>query len=148
MRYLTSTVVKLVILTAFMTTICSVQTAFAESKEKIVHFPKNRTMGMLYVLDLDKVDTSSYNEWEPLCEAAGDITVPAGKALRLDLAKEAGKDLTPLSKLRPDDLTMLFCYGVEIPDEQLQHISHLTGLQELYMRDTGILGTGLKYLEN
>ena len=146
MRYLTSTFVKLAILGTGMVTLYSGRTAFAESKERIVHFPKNRSMGMLYVLDSDKVDTSSYDDWQVLCEAAGDVTVPAGKALRLDLDKEAGNDLSPLSKLRPNDLVMFFCYGVEIRDAELKHISHLTGLQELYMRDTGILGTGLKYL--
>lgn len=124
---------------------------YVEAKQigpRIVHFPENRSMGMLYILDLDKADTSSYDEWEVLCEATGEVAVPAGKALRLNLSKEAGNDLSPLSKLRPDDLVMLFCYGVEISDEQLKHISHLTGLQELYFRDTGILGTGLKYLAN
>ncbi|UCC99590.1 MAG: redoxin domain-containing protein, partial [Phycisphaerales bacterium] len=118
----------------------------APGKSRILHFPGDRSMGMLFILDANKVDISSYEEWTPLCEATGDVTAPAGKALRLDLSKDAGSDLSPLSALRSNDLAMLFCYGVEIDDEQLKHISHLTGLQELYMRDAGILGTGLKYL--
>lgn len=113
---------------------------------RIIHFPSDRSMGMLYVLDSNRVDTSSYDDWEPLCEATGDVKVPAGKALRLDLSKDAGEDLSPLSALEPDDLQMLFCYGVEMVDDEFKHLSGLTGLQELYLRDTGILGTGLKHL--
>ena len=109
---------------------------------RIIHFPTDQSMGMLYILDSNKMDTSSYDDWQPLCETTGDVTVPAGKALRLDLDKDAGDDLSHLSLLEPDDLAMLFCYRVEIPDDQLQHISHLTGIQELYMSNTGILGLG------
>ncbi len=97
-------------------------------------------------MDRKLVDTSSYSDWKLLCEATGDVAVPAGKALRLDLSKEASKDLSPLRALEPNDLTMLFCRGTEISDDQFEHLSHLTGLQEIYLEDTGILGTGLKYL--
>jgi Leucine-rich repeat (LRR) protein len=135
-----------VVLGIGMVTLYSGQAAFAEAKERIVHFPEDRSMGMLYVLDSDKVATDNYDDWQMLCKATGDVTVPVGKTLRLDLAKEAGNNLSPLSKLRPDDLTILFCYGVEILDEQLKHISHLTSLYELNLRNTNILGTGLKYL--
>jgi len=113
---------------------------------RVIHFPADRSMGMLYVLDWDKVDTSSSSGWKLLCEATGDVTVPAWKALRLDLSKEAGDDLSPLSVLRPDDLIMLYCFRVEIADDQLRHISHLTGLKHINLHGTNILGTGLKYL--
>jgi internalin A len=103
-------------------------------------------MGMLYMLDANKLDASSYDDWELLCEAKGDVTVPAGKKVRLNLIKEAGNDLSPLSALQPDDLTVLYCEGVEISDDQLRHISHLTDLEEIDFQDTNILGTGLKYL--
>jgi hypothetical protein len=129
-----------------MVTMYFEQMAFAEAKEHVIQFPEDKSMGILYILDSDNVDTSSYEDWQMHCEAVGHVTVPAGKVLRLDISKKAGKDLSPLSKLRPDDLMMLFCNDVEIPDDELRHISHLTGLQELYMDNTGILGTGLKYL--
>jgi Leucine-rich repeat (LRR) protein len=103
-------------------------------------------MGMLYMLDGNQLDASSYDDWEPLCEASGDVMAPAGKKLRLNLSKEAGNDLSPLSMLQPDDLTILYCQGVEIADDQLRHISHLTGLEEIDFQDTNILGTGLKSL--
>jgi len=129
--------------------LCFANYAGAEQIDsRIIHFPSDRSMGTLYILDANQVDTGKYEDWEPLCEAAGDVTVPTGKALRLDLQKDAGDDLSPLSALKPNDLQMLFCYGVEIVDDEFKYLSHLTGLQELYLRNTGILGTGLKYIAN
>ncbi|MFC1637083.1 M56 family metallopeptidase, partial [Planctomycetota bacterium] len=115
-------------------------------QERIICFPKDQSMGMLYVLDWDKLDTSSYSEWEPLCEATGNVTIPTGKALRLELNKDAGDDLSSLSALKPNDLQILMCHRVEILDDELIHLSGLTGLQELHLSSTEILGTGLKYL--
>ena len=66
-------------------------------------------MGMLYVLDSNRVDTSSYDDWELLCEATGKVKVPAGKVLRLNLYKNVGDDLSHLSSLEPNDLAMLYC---------------------------------------
>ena len=127
--------------------LCITNCAWAERMgPRIIHFPSDRSMGMLYILDANQVDASSDDDWEPLCEATGDVTVPFGKATRLDLSKEAINDLSPLSVLQPDDLTMLHCQGVEIADDQLKHISHLTGLNNIDLNGTNILGTGLKYL--
>lgn len=145
MRCFRNKVMRLIIIGTSLVALCSGRVVFAESQSRVVHFPTDRSMGMLYVLDANRVDKSSYDDWEPLCEATGEVTVPAGKVLRLDLSKVRSTNLSPLSALEPNDLQMLFCYGVEMLDEQLQYISHLTGLQELYLRDTGILGTGLKY---
>ena len=122
------------------------QMAFAQAEARTIHFPAHRSMGTLYTLNWKVVDASSDDDWEPLCEATGDVTVPAGKVLRLNLSKEAGNDLSPLSALRPDDLIMLHCFRVEMSDDQMRHISHLTGLKEINLHGTNILGTGLKYL--
>lgn len=124
------------------------QMAFAEAEARTIHFPSDRSMGTLYTLDWKLIDTSGYSDWKPFCEATGEVTVPASKALRLDLSKDASKDLAPLRALEANDLTMLFCRGTEMTDDQFAHLSHLTGLQEIYLEDTGILGTGLKYLVN
>ena len=146
MRCLRSPALKLTIVGTIVAALCSHWITLAEANTQVVRFPKDRSMGMLYVLDASQLDTAGSSDWERLCEATGDVTVPAGKALRLDLTKEASGDLSPLSALRPDDLTVLRCYGVVMADEQLQHISDLTGLQEINLLGTGILGTGLKYL--
>ena len=117
-------------------------------ESRILHFPEGRSMGTLYVSDVDKAESISYDDWTRLCEATGSVTVPAGKVLKLVLSKDAGGDLSPLSVLGSDDLTRLECHRVEIDDEQLKHVSHMTGLRDLYLRSPEMLGTGLKYLAN
>jgi Leucine-rich repeat (LRR) protein len=131
---------------AIVIALYSQRITLAEVKTRVVHFPKDRSMGILYLLDTSQSDTSESSDWERFREATGDVAVPAGKVLRLDLNKEAGYDLSPLLELRPDDLVVLRCFGVVMADEQLQHISDLTGLQEINLSGTGILGTGLKHL--
>jgi hypothetical protein len=147
MRYLMRKILELAIVGIGVVTFCSQSSAFAEAETRVVHFPKDRSMGTLYVLDSNLLNMKDAPpNWEWLCEAAGDVTVPAGKALRLNLSKEAGDDLSPLSRLGANDLQMLYCRSVEMADDQLQHISNLTGLQVLNLWGTGILGTGLKHL--
>ena len=146
MQYRMKKVIRLEILCVLIVIFYSARNTSAEAKAHIVHFPSDRSMGRLYVQDSDRVDTTSSSGWELLCEATGDVTAPVGKALRLDLSKEVSDDLSPLSALEPNDLAILDLEGIEIADDQLQHIGHLTGLQELDLSETNILGTGLKCL--
>ena len=110
------------------------------SEGRVLHFPKGRSLGAVYVLDGSLLATASYDDWQRLGEASGDVAVPAGKAVRLDLSEEAGEDLSPLATLRPDDLWGLSCRSVELADDELKHVSHLTGLHEIDLSETGILG--------
>ncbi len=146
MRYLICNVTRWMVLVVGLLLFCFEQCAFAQADARIVHFPKDRSIGILLVLDSNSFDTSSYSDWEHLCEATGDVTVPAGKALRLDLGEQIDGDLSLLSALEPNDLSMLCCNRVEFADEELKHISHLTGLKDINLYGTGILGTGLKHL--
>ena len=130
-----------VLLLCITTCVCAEQAG-----SRVIHFPPERSMGTLYILDSDQVDTSSYFDWELLSEAIGDVVVPTGKVLRLNLSKEAGDDLSPLSVIASNDLVVLNFEGVEIADDQLKHIARFTSLRVLNLSDTNILGTGLKYL--
>lgn len=121
-------------------------TGAGRTSARIINFPSDRSMGMLYVMDWDKWEKRDYSAWKLLCEATGKVTVPEGKILRLNLSKEAGDDLSPLSTLKSNDLVILNFQGIEITDDQLQHIARFTNLQVLNLSETGILGTGLKYL--
>ncbi len=113
---------------------------------RVLHFPKRRSVGTLYVQDCNGAGARSNLEWEYFSEAIGDVVVPAGSVLRLDWSKEKADDLSPLSRLKQDDLVQLNFEGVELADDQLENISHLKGLRELDLSETNILGTGLKYL--
>ncbi|MFC1739414.1 leucine-rich repeat domain-containing protein, partial [Planctomycetota bacterium] len=130
---------------------------------RVVHFPKDRSLGALKVQDSDRVrqikdfhywidNTSWYEQAEYLGEAMGDVTIPAGKRLALFVNKTAWKDLSPLSKLGPDDLYMLRLPGLESeptrPDNRcMQHIAGLTGLKALNLHWTNIDSKGLRYIK-
>ncbi|MBN2129568.1 MAG: hypothetical protein JW741_08725 [Sedimentisphaerales bacterium] len=119
----------------------------AATQRRILRFPPERSMGTLYVTDPALLKTAQDSDWQRLGEARGNVAVPAGQAIRLDLREGAGRDLSPLAALGANDLQTLRCAGVQIPDEQLQHVAHLTGLHELDLCETNILGTGLRHLQ-
>ncbi len=119
---------------------------------RIVHFPADRSLGKLYTQDANTVREFTYwfhwtgtGEGEPeyLCEAQGDVQVPAGKRLSLTVSKAGSRDLSALSQLRPDDLYGL---GFEVslagpvtPSEGwMKHIAHLTGLKSLALAVRGL----------
>ena len=82
-----------------------------QSAGRAVHFPKYRSLGALYVQDADaerRIETFHHwidgTTWESFGEARGDVPVPPRKRLWLTVGKDAWKDLSPLSRLRPEDL--------------------------------------------
>ncbi|NIP23049.1 MAG: M48 family metalloprotease [Phycisphaerae bacterium] len=129
---------------------------------RVVHFPKDRSLGKLEIQDADAVRELNYwfhwtgikgPQWEYLGQAQGDVRVPAGKRLSLIVNKTAWRDLSPLSNLRPDDLYKLSLYALPADrakpgDRCMPHIAHLTGLKSLNIRTTGISDRGLKYIRN
>jgi Leucine-rich repeat (LRR) protein len=130
------------------------------SAERVVHFPADRTLGKLMIQDeTAKRDIKSFfhwteagdSEWEYLCQARGDVSVPAGKRLALYVAQDAWKDLSPLLSLSPDDLHLLTIYGPyqggTLPDDRcIPYIAHLTGLKVLGLEMTSISAEGIKSL--
>ena len=129
-----------------------------QSKERVVHFPRDRSIGSLYVVDR-VYPTGLYWDWlspqhtKWLAEAQGDVRVPANKMLRLDVRKEAWQGGNPFAGLKPDDIQILGCMGyLGAGDSVLKDVACLTGLEVLdltgpQMRTKGrITGTGLKHL--
>jgi hypothetical protein len=131
---------------------------------RIVHFPTDRCIGTLYIQD-EGIENrhSTFRGWvigldEPrrlwryFSPAQGDVSVPVGKRLRLSVHENEWKDLSPLQKLRPDDLYSLHLpgnpEGITNPDDRcVPHIAHLTGLKELDIDCSNISDRGLKKLE-
>uniref|UniRef100_A0A831UB27 J domain-containing protein n=1 Tax=Geobacter metallireducens TaxID=28232 RepID=A0A831UB27_GEOME len=108
---------------------------------RIVRFPADRTLGTLFVRERN---SGSFLDWKRLGEAAGDVAVPAGKGLRLDVPEETIDSLPLLETLQADDLQACFLYG--IADDDLSHILRLTGIRELYLSGEGITGEGIVHL--
>lgn len=109
--------------------------------ERVLHFAQDRSLGMLFTLDAGiqrefEADGFGYTidqpdmRWEYLGEAKGDVAVPAGKRVRLVLNDKGGNNLSPLSKLGPDDLYELHL-GKAAGDKCLRHVARLSGLKVL-----------------
>jgi len=145
----------------------AVGVAFAQTRperpeERVVHFPKDRSLGQLRIRDSEAVRELTYwfhwtgikgPKWEYLCEAKGDVHVPSGKQLSLNTNRTSWRDLSWLSKLRPDDLyelglTALSIDPVKPSDGCMPHIAHLTGLKSLGLQMTDVSDRGLEYIRN
>lgn len=108
---------------------------------RTVRFPADRSLGMLYVRDLR---SGSFLDWKRLGEAMGDVAVPAGKTLRLDVREGDAAGLDLLGTLSPHDLQACFLYGAG--DDDLTHLLRLIGIEEIYLSGSGISGEGLVHL--
>jgi Leucine-rich repeat (LRR) protein len=159
MRSTDKIVAIMVLLGIIISPVCSLAGESAEVR--ILHFPKDRSLGTLYVQGAEIARELMYwfhwtgreDRSEYLCEAKGEVHVPAGKRLSLRSNKVSWGDLSPLSKLRPDDL-----YGLALPassadpvkpsDECMPHIAHLTGLRSLSLGQTAVTDRGIRYIRN
>ncbi|HXE96762.1 MAG TPA: hypothetical protein VN642_10175 [Dongiaceae bacterium] len=108
---------------------------------RIVRFPLDQNCGSLYVRKASSVD---YREWRRIGIARGAKEVFLDTSLRLDIKVVNGMDISFLNDLKQGDLQSLFLYNCN--DEILAHIVHLTGLEELYLSDTGVSDQGLALL--
>jgi thiol-disulfide isomerase/thioredoxin/Leucine-rich repeat (LRR) protein len=121
----------------------------APAAERVLHFPADRTMGIVYQRESNEkgyVYGVYVEEWKTVGEARGEVRVPAGKEVRLDLSKAASADLSGLDGLGPDDLDVLNCRRTDVTDEGLAHVGRLTGLLILDLESNRITDAGMKNL--
>lgn len=130
------------------------------SEFRTVQFPSDYSVGQLSIQDAGQVRRITdwfhwgyAEQWDSLGEAQGDVHVPAGKRLRLSLNKTAWRDLSWLSKLRPDDLYMLLLPAlssdpVKPSDGCMPHIARLAGLRSLNLGQTDVTDKGFRYIKN
>jgi len=133
--------------TAFVP-ICSAGNLTKQTKTRVIHFPKERSMGLVHVGELRTLDPLWWQGWEAVGQAKGNVRVPLNKAVRLDISTEASEDISPLAALGPDDTQAIsFSWNrCNIDDNDLQHLSGLTGLKYLGLDSTQIKGPGLLHL--
>jgi len=125
-----------------------------DSNTRIISFPEDPSLGRIYICDV----SPSYEwwwgrspDWQFIGEAVGKISIPKGKLSALIASSDGIKDLSPLTKLKPDDLDILVIEGerkaADKPgDKCLPFICNLTGLKTLILRYSGISSEGLKSL--
>ena len=139
----------------------------ANQNGKTLHFPKDRSLGYIKILDTTinrqfqtyhlktPIGYLNWNDWmraENFSQARGDVIIPPGKKAALFLNKNAFRDLSPLENLRPDDLHMLsyrqtsWNDKIKLTKDNALHISHLTGLKELRLFAITTLTESMKHL--
>jgi Leucine-rich repeat (LRR) protein len=128
------------------------------NKERIIHFPKDRSLGKLKIqtgipaspYDLD--NSAWGTDWEYIGQAMGDVPVPEDKRVQLLVNRADSRDFSALRKLGPNDLYMLiidYSVGPAIrPDETIMpHLSGLTGLKDLHLYMNNITHKGLQHIK-
>ncbi|HCO94877.1 MAG TPA: hypothetical protein DIU00_13155, partial [Phycisphaerales bacterium] len=99
------------------------------SRRRIISFPEDRSMGKLFARDSGQ--DSWYEGWQELGEAKGDVSVAAGKEVKLQISEQAAGNLAALNKLKADDLQMLSFGWEAMKVGSLEPISNLKGLKAL-----------------
>jgi hypothetical protein len=91
-------------------------------------------------------DTENPN-WQLIGEARSRSSVPADGKILFEVLAEEARDLSPLARLRPDDLAAIWLGNTHVNDEQLRHLSHLTGLVWLDVQNNNaITDAGIAHL--
>lgn len=85
---------------------------------------------------------AGFKFWMGSCGIVRDDTAP-----RFNLAVDGATDLSPLRALAPDGLYALHAAGAAIGDDDLAHLSPLTGLQQLDLSGTRVTDAGLLHLQ-
>jgi beta-lactamase regulating signal transducer with metallopeptidase domain/peroxiredoxin/Leucine-rich repeat (LRR) protein len=136
------------------------QASIGSPTNRIIGFPKDRSLGQLSIQTRPIKRTyylgpnyESISEWEYIGEAMGDVTVPGGRRLQLLVSGTSLRDLSPLSKLQPDDLYMLGLYcpegaTINADDQIMPHIRGLTGLENLSLSNVNISPKGMQFLKD
>ncbi|MFB0555171.1 MAG: hypothetical protein ACETWQ_17825 [Phycisphaerae bacterium] len=114
---------------------------------RIVHFPKDKAVGRLMIRDINSGRRFTIlSDWELLDQAQGDVIIPTGKELKLEVYRDA-TDISYLSDLGWEDLQALSLRGYNIFDEDFVHLKYLTGLLALDLSSMKqIDGSGLVHL--
>jgi len=98
---------------------------------QIVLFPKDRSLGRLYVRDSGIEGRESWEGWQELGPARGEISVSQGKELKLEVSEKTFENLADLVALRASDIQNLYICYRNLQDSDLVHLKGLTGLQSL-----------------
>lgn len=141
------------------------QTEPAESSAemRILHFPRERSLGHLMIERENPQDSSirfggyPFEEitWERYGHAQGDVKIPLDKKVRLILDSWTWQNpqaLSALERLKPDDIYSLTLSpkwssgGINPGDKCMPYVAHLTGLKNLNLDGANITTKGLEYL--
>jgi hypothetical protein len=109
---------------------------------RVIVFPDDGTKG---TLSIRNCSSDNFLDWQCYSEASGPVSVPDGKALRLDIQDASSIGLEFLRSFRHDDLNALFLYKAD--DEAIGHLTGLTGLEQLYLQGEKVTTAGVRRLK-
>jgi hypothetical protein len=107
-----------------------------ESAGRILRFPTDRALGILYVVPVETLEPFTFDvapAWRKVGEARGLVNLPPKVLVRLDVSRAAIADLSPLERLEPDALDMLNLLPLGLKASGLRYVGHLKGLRSLYI---------------
>lgn len=110
---------------------------------RVLHFPADRSLGQLWVQSEnlecrpDPFFSAAFDgEWKYLALARGDVAVPAGLKVKWVVNDNAARDVSPVSRLMPDDLHGISLWGKNVNDHTMAWVTRCTGLKVLEMTMT------------
>lgn len=103
-----------------------------------VTFPSDRPLGRWWIHRDHEIQAKG--------DALGDVRIPPGGVLDLEILGDAAADLSPLATLRPDDIHALYIESREFTDASAAHIRGLTSLRVLSLADTTVGDVGVDFL--
>lgn len=108
---------------------------------------KKWAIGQLYKMQhFPGTDTLILDVGDYLGRAKGTVTVPSDADVQLQVAFEWADDLTPLSRLAPNDLQSIKLAGVPIHGKGFEPIAHLQGLKHLDLTASEADDAALRYI--
>ena len=113
----------------------------APLETRIIRFPVDEPCGTVFERSKSSVD---FRDWHRIGLARGAREVFLDKSVRLDVKCSCGNSLGFLDALLADDLQALFLYDAD--DSSLGHLTHLSGLEELYLSNSAVSDGGLRLL--
>jgi len=123
-------------------------------KERVVHFPKDRSIGHIYLVKRQPTKERLWHYvfgWveKDLGEARGDVKVPVNGMLRLDIRGDGWRKTQPFAAIGPNDIQILNLYQCnDIDDYFMSQIRHLTGLEALFISQSTLTPRGINYIRN
>ena len=108
---------------------------------RVVKFHPTHSLGKLYLSEHNR-----RGGWVEYLDAQGEVLVPPGMNLKLRVTNDGLTDLTPLTRLEPDDLYSISFACTRVKDDDLRFVRSLTHLNGLAIWETNIGDLALAHL--
>ena len=104
--------------------------------ERVLQFPKDHSVGTLYVHDGIENTGLDLENWGELGKAQNSVKVESGRALALRIGREKKNDIAALAKLSPDDLQALEMGRID-QNNDFRFLTHLRDLRYVSVFNRG-----------